>query len=511
MLQVKNITITHKKDLRKLAEEISFVLEAGDKMAIIGEEGNGKSTLLKLIYDEALISGYAEWEGEIIGRQQVMGYLAQELTEQEKGMTVWEYCCQNPVFFDQTPADLPKIAAKLGIEPELFYAQVRVGQLSGGEKVKLQLAGILMKRAEVILMDEPSNDIDLDTLKFLEHFIRDSEAPVLYISHDETLIERTANKILHMEQLRRKTRCRYTVAKYDYRTYLAQRAQNFVNQERIAGKQREDYAKQQGRFLRIQQKVEHQQNMISRQDPHGGRLLKKKMHAVKVQEQRFEKRRQEFLDFPESEDSILIAFQEGCGIPAGKIVLEYRLNSLEIEGRVLARDIFLRVRGPERVGIMGKNGCGKTTLLRKIAMELLDREDIKVFYMPQNYEEMMDMEKSCVEFLSAQGSREEETKIRTYLGSMKYTPEEMDHPVRALSGGQKAKLFFLKMSLEGSQVLILDEPTRNFSPLSNPVIRKLLAQFQGAIISISHDRKYLEEVCNRVYCLSEEGLSEKEI
>ena len=136
----------------------------------------------------------------------------------------------------------------------------------------------------------------------------------------------------------------------------------------------------------------------------------------------------------------------------------------------------------------------------------MQRNDIHAEYMPQNYEDSLDLTKTPVTFLSVVGDKEETTKIRTYLGSLKYTAEEMDHPIRELSGGQKAKVLLLKMSLSGANVLILDEPTRNFSPLSGPVIRKMLAEFPGAIISISHDRKYIEEVCDKVYRLEADGL-----
>ena len=126
--------------------------------------------------------------------------------------------------------------------------------------------------------------------------------------------------------------------------------------------------------------------------------------------------------------------------------------------------------------------------------------------MPQNYEELLRLDITPVEYLCPSGDKEERTKIRTYLGSLNYTADEMEHSISELSGGQKAKIFLLKMSISGANVLILDEPTRNFSPLSGPVIRRILRDFPGAIISISHDRKFIDEVCDKVYFLSEDGL-----
>ena len=163
-------------------------------------------------------------------------------------------------------------------------------------------------------------------------------------------------------------------------------------------------------------------------------------------------------------------------------------------------------KGPEKICITGINGAGKTTLLKKIVEELSKRNDIKMEYMPQNYEDLLEMDVTPVDYLDKTGDKEERTRIRTYLGSLKYTPDEMNHPIGELSGGQKAKIFLLKMSLSGANVIILDEPTRNFSPLSGPVIRKLIRDFPGAVISISHDRKYIEEVCDKIYRLNAEGL-----
>lgn len=510
MLQIKNLTITHLKDHRVLLKDFHLILNSGDKAAVIGEEGNGKSTLLKLIYNEALVADYIEYTGEIIKNRLQLGYLAQELLPEEKQQSVYEFMCQMPLFYEVTPKELGETARHLQLPAELFYAEQEMGKLSGGEKIKVQLARLMLQRPEVLLLDEPSNDLDLATVRWLEGFIQSCRVPVLYISHDEVLLEHTANKIVHLEQIKRKTEPRATVSKTDYCGYAENRMRNLAKQEQIARKERSDYQKQQEKFRQLLQKVEHQQKAISRQDPKGGALLKKHMHRIKAYEGRFEREAEHLTELPETEDAIFIKFGEKAEMPAGKMVLSYSLPKLCAGERVLAENIELQLRGAEKVCIIGKNGCGKTTLLQKIAEVLLERKDLKAAYMPQNYEELLLMEQTPVEFLAVNGDKEEYSRIRTYLGSMKYTADEMEHKTADLSGGQKAKLLLLKMSMEGSNVLILDEPTRNFSPMSGPVIRKLLKNFGGAILSVSHDRKYLEEVAETVYELTPEGLVKRE-
>lgn len=510
MLQVKNLTITHLKDNRVLLEDFSLIINKGDKVAIVGEEGNGKSTLLKLIYDEALVENYIDYSGEIIRNHLKLGYLAQELLADEKCMSVYEFMCEMPLFYEVTPKEVAEVASRLQVEEELFYEQQQMGMLSGGEKIKVQLARIILERPDLLLLDEPSNDLDMETLLWLEHFINTCGVPVIYISHDEVLLQNTANMIVHLEQIKRKTQTRATVLRTGYREYVENRASSFAKQEQMARKERSDYEKQQEKFRQIQQKVEHRQNAISRQDPAGGRLLKKSMHRIKAYEARFEKEHANMTKMPESEDAIFIKFGEKAVLPFGKTVLELDLPLLMVGERILARQVELRVRGPEKICIIGKNGCGKTTLLRQIAKELLDRKDIKAAYMPQNYEELLDMAQTPVEFLMTTGDKDEVSAIRTYLGSMKYTADEMEHRISDLSGGQKAKLLLLKMSMSGCNVLILDEPTRNFSPLSGPVIREMLKGFGGAIITVSHDRKYIEEVATTIYELTPQGLVSRE-
>ncbi len=514
MLQVRNVSFNHRKDLRTLVSDFSFTLNPGDKAVIIGEEGNGKSTLLKWIYAPNLVEDYVDSQGERILGDEVLAYLPQELPQKDKERTVYSYFSEANGFYDLSYDHMRQLSAQVGYQPDIFYSEQKMKTLSGGEKIKVQMLRLLMAQPTVLLLDEPSNDIDISTLEWLEKLIQHWKGIVLFISHDEILIEKTANVIIHMEQIYGKKESRCGVFRMPYREYMEQRAQNFIKQEQQAVWERKEKRIRDEKFQRIAQKVEHAQTTISRGDPHGGRLLKKKMHAVKSLERRFQKEDAEMTKMPIMESAISIKLNpNAAAIPAGKTVLDFQLACLMTPDhqRILSKDIHLVLRGSEKICIVGANGVGKTTLLRKIWEELLARTDIQAGFMPQNYEEELDLSMTPVDYLDKTGSREERTMIRTLLGTLRYTAEEMDHPISDLSGGQKAKILLLQMILSGDNVLILDEPTRNFSPLSGGAIRDLLHRFPGAIISISHDRKYISEVCDTVYRLTESGLNKVSI
>ena len=532
MFQIKNVTLTHKKDLRTILEDFSLVLNDGDRAVMIGEEGNGKSTLMKWIYDPELVEDYIEYSGEKVINGERLGYLPQELPEQEKNKTVCEYFMETADFLDKTPKELSKLANDFHVEPEFYYRDQMMQTLSGGERVKAQMMRILIEEPTILLLDEPSNDIDIETLEWMESFINSWKHAVLFISHDETLIEHTANRVIHFEQIRRKTKCRHTVANVPYRTYVEERLNAFEKQEQIALGERREKKIRDEKLRRMEQSVGASLDNISHAERDAiGRLLKKKMKNVKAMEKRFEREDEEMTEMPEQEEAIFFKLgDEKSKIPSGKWVLQYEAENLLTldDSRILAKGIELKIRGSEKIGIIGTNGCGKSTFITKIAEELLSREDIRAEYMPQNYEVLLDLDMTPVDFLekaliskgldngqstnkdvydrNVPGGKEDRTRIRTYLGALKYTADEMDHPIRELSGGQKAKVLLLKLSMSGANVLILDEPTRNFSPLSGPVIRKMLKEFPGAVISVSHDRKYLDEVCDKIYRLTENGL-----
>ena len=514
MMQIKKLTLTHKKDLRVILEDFQLVLNDGDKAVIIGEEGNGKSTLLKWMYDPALTEDYIESTGErIIGKER-LGYLPQELPEAEKTKTVYEYFYEKEKFWDQTPKDLAVLARKFGLTEEFFYRDQQMSELSGGEKVKAQMMRLLMEDVTVLLLDEPSNDIDLATLELLEKLIREWEHIVVFISHDETLIENTANMVIHIEQIVRKTKSRYTVAKLPYRTYVEERLQNFERQEQKAQSDRREKALRDEKYRKVYQSVQNALSNCSRQAPSVAKNLKDKMHTVKAMNRRFEKEDARMTEMPEQEEAIY--FQLGgaeAAMPAGKTVIEYQLPKLETPDgeRVLAENITLKIRGPEKICIVGPNGAGKTTLLKKIAAELKEREDLRVDYMPQNYEDQLDFSMTPVDFLDSTGEKSERTKIRTYLGSLKYTADEMDHPIRELSGGQKRRVAVAGVMAMKPRILVLDEPAAGLDPEGRDEILSEVKNYHKktgtTVLLVSHSMEDIAKYADRVLVMSNKKIA----
>ena len=234
MLQIRNLTITHRKDLRTIIDDFNMTLNDGDKAVIIGEEGNGKSTLIKWIYNPDMIEDYTECSGELIRGNERLAYLPQEMREVDKKKTVYEFFTESNSFYDKTPGEFAVLAGKFNVPNDIFYSEQIMESLSGGEKVKVQLMKILMDEPTVLLLDEPSNDIDIETLELLETLINNWKHAVLYISHDETLIENTANMIIHFEQIVRKTKFRYTIVHDNYKGYIKNRTDTFARQEQQA-------------------------------------------------------------------------------------------------------------------------------------------------------------------------------------------------------------------------------------------------------------------------------------
>lgn len=496
MIEIKDLSI--KVNDRYLIKSLTLNLNKNDKLAIIGEEGNGKSTLLKCIIGKC---DYAEITGTINLKNNKVGYLEQNIKEEYKNQKVYNYIFIDDIDYYNKINNFYKYLEILNLKDNILDKYMNT--LSGGEKIKVAILKLLLNESDVLLLDEPTNDLDIETLLWLENFINKVDIPIIYISHDETLLSKTYNMILHIESLKKKTECKHTLLKIRYDEYVDLRLRIINHQTQIHNFEKKDYQKKEEKLIHQKQKVEFEQNNISRGDPHGGRLLKKKMHNIKSQERKLENI--DITEKPDPEESIYFKFEE-VNIPNNKKILNLNNYNLIINNNNIK--INLEVYGNVHICIIGKNGTGKTTLIRKIYDILKDKTDIKVGYMPQNYNEVLSNYDNVLDYITDNSKNKDEiTKVRMYLGNMKFTSEEMTGKINNLSGGSKAKLILMKLVLDKCNVLVLDEPTRNVSPLSNPVIRKVLKDFKGTIISVSHDRKYIEEVANKLYILTNNGLN----
>lgn len=497
MLQLEKLTITHQKDLQDLVRDLDLVLNPGEKLAIIGEEGTGKSSLIKAIIDPQLLASYAQLSGKITNHFHQFGYLPQALENEELQLTVMDFLYRN---LDYGLLDFNlfyKYADQFGLDLDRFDTQNQtLVSLSGGERLKVQLLKILATDPDLLILDEPSSDLDVETLQWLENFIQRSEKAILFISHDESLLSRAATAILHLELLKKRTEPRATFYPGSYDQYRQERREKFEHQLQVAKKEREEHAKKLERHHRIHQSVEHV--LRHTHDSTAGRLLAKKMKNVLSQEKRLKKEAENLTEIPQDMDAIQLFFSEIKPLPASKIILSWEKKLLPT-----GQTISLQIRGRDKLVTTGKNGIGKTRLLKLLLQDLRARTDLSVGYMPQHYEEEFENQDTPLSFL---GSVADEEKARTLLASLKFTRQEVVHSLHDLSGGQKAKLFLARMVLAGNNVLVLDEPTRHFSPTSQPLIRQLLMDYPGAIISVSHDRCFIEEVATIHYKLDEEKL-----
>ncbi|MBM7643310.1 ATP-binding cassette domain-containing protein [Streptococcus loxodontisalivarius] len=497
MLQIKQFTLEQIADAKRLIDNLNLTIARGEKCAIIGEEGTGKSSLLRAIANAESLSNYANIGGQISCQASAIAYLSQELDPE-----LTQVSCQDFIYddMDYDRFDFNRfyqLADQIKLDLDLILnSDKKLGHLSGGQALKLQLLKELAYQPDLILLDEPSNNLDLDSVRWLENFIINSPETIIFLSHDEALLENTATAILHLELIKKRQEPRASYFQGSYKDYKNQRQASFERHYQLAQKEREEHAKKMERYQRIQESVQH--NLRQTHDATAGRLVAKKMKAVLSQGKRFEKEAQHFHDIPQDMDKIDLFFSDIQPLAKQKKLLsltDFKTST----GQVLS----LKIYGQDKVVITGKNGIGKTRILKSIAEQLSNKYNLA--YMPQNYEEAFKGIETALDFLAQTADQE---LCRTMLARLQFTREEVNHPLSQLSGGQKAKLFLAQMVLQKADILILDEPTRNLSPTSQPLLRQLLADYPGAIISVSHDRAYIDQVCSRQLELTENGLEE---
>ena len=500
MIKINHLTITQNKDLRDLISNLNITIQDGEKVAIIGEEGNGKSTLLRTLMGERLADFTIK--GEIQSDLQALAYIPQHLPEELKKKSLQDY-----FFLESTDLNysiLYRLAEELHFDSDRFASDQEIGSFSGGEALKIQLIHELAKPFDILFLDEPSNDLDLETIDWLKGQIQKIRQTVIFISHDEDFLSQTADTIVHLRLVKHRKEAETLVDHLDYDRYSEQRKANFARQSQQAANDQRAYDKTMEKHRQVKQRVETA--LRNTKDSTAGRLLAKKMKNVLYQEKRFEKTAQSMTQKPLEEEQIQLFFSDIEPLAASKVLVRRENETLSIGERILAQGLQLTVRGQEKIGIIGPNGVGKSTLLAKLQQLLSDKREISLGYMPQDYQETLNLDLSPVEFLNQTGHKEELQKIQSHLASLNFSFPEMHHQIHSLSGGQQGKLLLLNLVLRKPNFLLLDEPTRNFSPTSQPEIRKLFANYPGGLVTVSHDRRFLKEVCSTIYRLTEYGL-----
>lgn len=503
MLQIKDLTIRLIEDDRVIIKDFDFTLNKGDKVGLIGEEGNGKSILLKTIVDREEIEKFASINGTIYKNNEIIGYLPQSLPSKYAKMTSLAYLYHKLSYESIDYNLLFRYISEFDLPDDILADDRSMASLSGGEKIKFILLVEMLKEPSVFLFDEPSNDLDYESLLWLENFMEDLEIPLIFVSHDTNLLRKVANRIIHLEQIRRRSMAKYTISNNTYNDYVTKRDNFIISETTRANKEREEFDKKLYKYKRVHDAVQH--DLRATKNDVAGRLLKEKMHTVKSIGKRLEKEEANLTKEPDYEEAIDIFFDEDIRVPNGKQVLDFKKVELRIADKILAKNIELQIIGPEKICIIGKNGAGKTTLLREILKEC-EKLNLKVGYMPQSYFEYEKGSMTALEYLSQSPTKDDHIKSSNLLASLSFKREEMYRNIYDLSGGQKAKLFFAKMNMDKAEVLILDEPTRNLSPLSKPEIIEALKAYKGAIIAVSHDKDFIDQVFDKVYELNNQGL-----
>jgi len=497
--------------------EASMSVFRGEKIGLVGPNGAGKSTIFRMIVREEApdagtvvieknvsIGYFSQNVGEMRGRSVVeetmagageVSDVARELKELERKMA-------DPAFGDEIEqlverfgdvqgrfdalggyaleARAREILAGLRFAPESVDDDV--GKLSGGWKMRVALARILLMRPDALLLDEPTNHLDLESILWLEQFLRDYDGALVLTSHDRELMNRLVTKIVEIDGGELTTH----TGNYDF--YEQQRELSRVHQEAQFARQQAMLAKEEAFIARFKARASHAAQVQSR--------VKKLEKIDRVEPPR---RRQviEF-DFPAPPRS-------------GDDVVKLERVSKAWGKRPIYSELDLLVRRRERWAVLGINGAGKSTLLKLIVgsvdPELGARPDsgsvtigasVKVGYFAQHAMELLRAEGTVITTLEEAFPRASLGSLRTLAGAFGFSGDDVEKPCRVLSGGEKARLVLAKMLYDPPNFLVLDEPTNHLDLATKEMLTKQLVGFEGTMVFVSHDRTFLSQVSNRV-------------
>ncbi|OAJ92289.1 ABC transporter ATP-binding protein [Vibrio bivalvicida] len=501
-----------------LLDHADFALQENERVCLVGRNGAGKSTLMKILAGEVLLD-----DGKLTVTQDVVVSRLEQDPPRNQDGTVFEYVAgglaevgkQIKIYQDQldliavdpSEKNINKLAR---IQEQLEHSgawrfedriknvlaalnldgHTKLTDLSGGWQRKAALARALVRDPDVLLLDEPTNHLDVTTIEWLENFLKDFRGSIIFISHDRAFIKSMATRIVDLD--------RGKLASFpgNYDNYLVEKEEML----RVEEMQNAEFDKK-----LAQEEVWIRQGIKARRTRNEGRVRALK----KLREERSDRR--------EVQGKANIQIDDASR--SGKIVFEAKNVNYDIEGKSIVKDFSFNIMRGDRIALIGPNGCGKSTLLKLLLDELQPQSGklhcgtkLEVAYFDQ-YREVLDPEKSVIDNL-ADGKQEvmvggRQRHALSYLQDFLFAPKRARTPVKALSGGEKNRLLLARIFLRSNNLLVLDEPTNDLDIETLELLEDLLANYQGTLLLVSHDRQFVDNTVTTSWIFEGEGVIEE--
>ncbi|SHF25289.1 ATP-binding cassette, subfamily F, member 3 [Mariniphaga anaerophila] len=497
-----------------LLKDASFLVRQDDRIGLVGKNGAGKTTLLKLIsgvlepssgsinIPKGTTVGYLPQEMKLTDRNSLLGetMLAfEELLSIEKQISGLNSDISNAIDFesdeylnklnllselnerftilggDSFQADMEQTLLGLGFERSDFNRST--AEFSGGWRMRVELAKLLLKKPDVILLDEPTNHLDIESIQWLEDFLKSYKGSVVLVSHDKAFLNAVCNRTLEISL------GKITDQNMNYSAFMEW--------------------KQEQREIQLSA-YRNQQKMIEDTEKFIERFRYKATKAVQVQSRIRQLERLDRIEI-EEEDNAALKIKFPPPPRSGKVVLEAKNVTKKYGDHLVLSGIDLQVESGDKIAFVGRNGEGKTTLV-KIILQQLDfsgslkvGHNVKVGYFAQNQARLLDGELTVFDTIDEIATGDVRTKIRDILGAFLFSGEDADKKVKVLSGGEKSRLAMIRLMLEPVNLLVLDEPTNHLDMRSKEILKDALIQFPGTVIVVSHDREFLDGMVDCVY------------
>ena len=470
MISIDHLTIEF--SARPILEDISFLINKRDRIALVGKNGAGKTTLLRLLAGE-----YQPTAGTISKESGLtIGYLPQVMMHQD-GTTLREEVMR--IFRGEDEArfiaEMDRTIIGLGFERRDFERPC--SEFSGGWRMRIELAKILLQHPDLLLLDEPTNHLDIESIQWLEEFLAKSPSALVLVSHDRAFINNVTTRTIEI-----------TLGRiYDYN----------VPYNQFVTLRQERHDQQVRAYLNQQKMIQETEDFIER-------FRYKATKAVQVQSRIKQLDKLERLEV-DLEDTSRLNLRFPPAPRSGDFPLIIEELRKDFGDHNVFRDVSLTIRRGEKVAFVGKNGEGKTTLVRCI-MGQLDYlgtlkigHNVKIGYFAQNQASLLDENLTVFQTIDNVAVGDIRTKIRDILGAFMFGGEASDKRVKVLSGGERSRLAMIKLLLEPCNLLILDEPTNHLDMPSKDVLKAALQDFNGTVICVSHDRDFLDGLVEKVY------------